>query len=141
MFSGNARTTFSLMVYIQTSLDPDSSAPTCVMPLEGPVKKIWCQTISLSEPAAEQAPYVSIGDHVSDKHDSCFGVAQGSCFGPLLFSLYMQQLGDIIRAYNVCFNSYGDDTQLYIAAEPNDDDVLWSITKCLSALHVSAIIS
>ena len=72
---------------------------------------------------------------MSEKHESCYGVAQGSCLGPLLFSLYMLPLGDIIKEYSIDFHSYTDDTQLYISAEPNDATAINSITNCLLAIN------
>ena len=78
--------------------------------------------------------FVTIGEYVSNKYDVPFGVAQGSCLGPLLFSLYMLPLGSIIREHNVDFHSYADDTQLYISVEPSQTTAIHALTKCMSAI-------
>ena len=55
--------------------------------------------------------------------------------GPLLFSLYIQPIGDIIRKHVLTFHHYADDLQIYAHFEYNDQ----SISVCLERLRICII--
>ena len=48
------------------------------------------------------------------------GMIQGSCLGPLLFTLYTSMLFEIIKYHLPMIHCYVDDFQVYISFSPND---------------------
>lgn len=75
--------------------------------------------------------FVTIGNYQSDEVTMTYGVPQGSVLGPLLFSLYMLPLGQILQHSNVNYHSYADDTQIYLALSPDDCSPIESLCHCL----------
>uniref|UniRef100_A0A3B1JMG1 Reverse transcriptase domain-containing protein n=1 Tax=Astyanax mexicanus TaxID=7994 RepID=A0A3B1JMG1_ASTMX len=74
---------------------------------------------------------VNLANCYSSSADVRCGVPQGSILGPILFSLYMLLLGQIIRKHNVNFHFYADDIQLYLPIRPNDNGSFMSLKNCL----------
>ena len=79
----------------------------------------------------ERSYFVTIGSYQSDRVAMTCGVPQGSVLGPLLFSLYMLPLGQILQNLNVNYHSYADDTQIYLALSPDDCSPIESLCHCL----------
>ncbi len=75
--------------------------------------------------------FVAVNEEVSYRSQVQYGVPQGSVLGPLLFTLYMLPLGNIIRKHRVSFHCYADDTLLYISLRPGKTDQIEKLMKCI----------
>ena len=79
---------------------------------------------------------VSINGTLSKPFDLKCGVPQGSCLGPLLFTIYASKLFQILKHHLPSVHTYADDTQLYLSFKPSDSscevEAVSVMQKCIS---------
>ncbi len=74
-----------------------------------------------------RAQSVRLNSTVSNKLNVAYGVPQGSILGPVLFSIYVNDLNESIN--ECCLTQYADDTQFLHADTPNNLVALISRTE------------
>ena len=62
-----------------------------------------------------------------------YGFPQGSVLGPLLFTLYIAPVANVITSHGVSQLQYADDTQLYIALDK--DESIEMLQNCADAVY------
>jgi len=80
---------------------------------------------------SDRSQFVFVNNEASITTNVSHGVPQGSVLGPILFTLNMLPLGNIIRKHSIKFNCYADDTQLYLSIKPEESNQLAKIQACL----------
>ena len=68
-----------------------------------------------------------------------FGVPQGSCLGPLCFTLYSSKFFEVIKPHLPEAHAYADDSQLYLSFKPNNEvnesEPIKSMELCIRAIR------
>ena len=82
---------------------------------------------------------ISVRGCQSESFNLNCGVSQGSCLGPLLFTIYTSSLIDVVEDYLPSVHCYADDIQLYISFNPVDktghSDAIAAIESCIQVIR------
>jgi Reverse transcriptase (RNA-dependent DNA polymerase)/Endonuclease-reverse transcriptase len=88
----------------------------------------------ISSYLSDRSQHFRVGSSRSPPSFCEHGVPQGSVLGPILFSLYIAPVANVISAFNVNHHQYADDTQLYIALDHINPGDTCSLTPCTAAV-------
>ena len=79
----------------------------------------------------DRSQYIKVDGFDSSSISLNYGVPQGSVLGPLLFTLYVRAIEDIIKHHGLDAMFYADDTQIYIVLNAKERSTdLQRLEKC-----------
>ena len=90
----------------------------------------------ISSYLADRMQFVSIGNARSPPQDCTFGVPQGSVLGPVLFTLFLSPLANVISSFGIDHHQYADDMQLYVSLSlKNAVAQINRLSECTTAVY------
>ena len=82
---------------------------------------------------------VYINQTYSDDFPLPHGVPQGSCLGPLLFTMYASKLFEVVKNHLPNIHAYADDTQIYLSFKPDstagEQEAITALQDCISDIR------
>ena len=88
---------------------------------------------------SDRSQRISINGGTSRKFPIVYGVPQGSCLGPLLFTVYTRKLFQVVKKHLPKIHCYADETQLYLSFCPsssvNAEVAVESMNDCIADIR------
>jgi hypothetical protein len=84
---------------------------------------------------SDRTQVVNINDSYSETRPLKYGVPQGSVLGPILFTIYIAPLGELIEKQGLNRQTFADDNGLYHTISPRDTEskinTIQKVEKCI----------
>ena len=88
---------------------------------------------------SDRSQRISINGGTSRKFPIVYGVPQGSCLGPSLFTVYTRKLFQVVKKHLPKIHCYADDTQFYLSFCPsssvNAEVAVESMNDCIADIR------
>ena len=88
---------------------------------------------------SDRSQHVLLDGAYSDSTELSHGVPQGSCLGPLLFTIYANKLFEVVKTSLPIAHAYADDSQLYLSFKPDsglsETEAITSMERFIKAVR------